>query len=75
MSRYCRAGKHRSVAASVILHYILKAEGWTCPDVQPHRLAWMKGDPARESERGRRRGGNSPPQPWRKKRYVPIVSS
>ncbi|CAE7546481.1 unnamed protein product [Symbiodinium sp. CCMP2592] len=31
---YCRAGKHRSVAASVILHYILKAEGWTCPDVQ-----------------------------------------
>eukprot|EP00439_Symbiodinium_sp_Y106_P023282 s6588_g2.t2 len=36
---YCRAGKHRSVAASVILHYILKAEGWTCPDVQSHRLA------------------------------------
>jgi len=27
---YCRAGKHRSVAAAIILVHILNAEGWEC---------------------------------------------
>merc|ERR1712060_987238 len=41
---YCRAGKHRSVACSVILEHIFRAEGWDCP--APKHLSspkWSKG--------------------------------
>jgi len=31
---YCRSGKHRSVAAAVILAHILRSQGWACPPLR-----------------------------------------
>jgi hypothetical protein len=31
---YCRSGKHRSVAAALILQHVLRREGWVCRDPQ-----------------------------------------
>ena len=50
-ARYCRRGKHRSVAAACILRHIFQCEGYHCPELQSgclvstrrkrkRRLAW-----------------------------------
>jgi len=47
---YCKSGRHRSVACSLILQYILAAEGWRCPEVH-HLSEWTwRHDAARCSE-------------------------
>ena len=39
---YCRSGKHRSVAAAMVLRHIFQAEGWSREEVPTHlsRTQW-----------------------------------
>ena len=39
---YCRSGKHRSVAAAIVLGHIFKAMGWSCEEEPTHlsRTQW-----------------------------------
>ena len=39
---YCKSGKHRSVAAAMVLRHIFQAEGWSCEEEPTHlsRAQW-----------------------------------